>query len=379
MIKSNVVRELVQFSINDYPVTSAYFTIANKNGNHKTHLVELKKLFRYKKNTTYFKQLSEKEKQSVLDDFDNIINWFEVEMDTSKYISSICYSQSKTGFWKVINLKFPLKNELVVQPKPCIYQLTKLFSRFSRYAVVLIDRGKARIFEQSLGDFKELYSVDDNAPESVKVGGFKGRQERRVERNINHGVIQHYKEVSDKIFTLNKSRNFNWIVLGGRRESIGKFRSYLHDYVESKIAGTIDIEPQAPLNEVFERVQKVSLDARRKFETVLLEKFNNMKEANRAVEGINAVLSKLQENWIDTLLLQENYQRKGVFCRNCHFIDLSPQVECPEHGGPLERTQNIIELMLHNALQQGVDVQFIQQPMEKYGDLAAILRFPLQS
>ncbi|MDO9549214.1 MAG: hypothetical protein Q7J65_09655, partial [Candidatus Marinimicrobia bacterium] len=71
------------------------------------------------------------------------------------------------------------------------------------------------------------------------------------------------------------------------------------------------------------------------------------------------------------------YQRKGVFCRNCLYIDLSPQTECPEHGGPLERTHNIIEHMLHNALQQGVDIQFIQQPMEKYGSLAAILRYPI--
>ena len=379
MIKSKVVKELVHFSRNDYPVTSAYFSADIKNGNHKTHLVELKKMIRYKKNTTYFKQLSDEEKRSVLDDFDKIINWFDVELDTSKYISSICFSQTKTGFWEVINLKIPLENELVVQPKPYIYQLSRLFSNFSRYAVLLIDKSKARIFEQSLGDFIELYSVSDNAPESVKVGGFKGRQERKVERNIHHGIVQHYKEVSQKIFNLNKIRGFNWIVLGGRRESIGEFRKYLHDYVEAKVAAVVEIEPHAPLNNVFEKVHKADKNARLRFERKLLENINNQKEANRAVEGIEAVLPKLQENWIDTLLLHENYQRKGVFCRHCLYIDLSPHVECPEHGGPLERTHNIIEHVLHNALQHGVDVRFIHQPMEKYGNLVAILRYPIRS
>lgn len=377
MIKNDIVRELAHFAPNDYPVTSAYFTANIKNGNHKIPLVELKKMIRYKKNTTYFKQLTEAERESVLADCDRIINWFEVELDTSKYISSICFCQNKSGFWKVLNLKIPLKNELVIQPKPSIYQLSQLFSDYRRYGVLLIDKSKARIFEQSLGDFKELFSVRENAPESVKVGGYQGRQERKVERNIHQGIIQHYKEVAQKMFTLNKTHEFNWIVLGGRRESIGEFRKYLHDYVDSKVAAVLDIEPQAPLNEVFNKVQKAAQTSRQKFEKELLERFENLKKSNQAIEGIDAVLPKLRDNWIDTILLNSHYQRKGVFCRYCQYFDLSPGKECPEHGGPLERTQNISEHMLHIALQQGINVQYIQQSMEKYGHLAAILRFPL--
>lgn len=378
MIKNDVVRKLAHFTQNDYPVTSAYFMVNIKNGNHKTHLVELKKMIRYKKNTTYFKQLTEAEKKSVLDDIDRIINWFEVELDTAKHVSSICFCQSKSGFWKIMNLKIPLRNELVIQPKPYIYQLSQLFSEYRRYGVLLIDKSKARIFEQSLGDFKELFKVADNAPESVKVGGYQGRQERKVERNIHQGIIQHYKEVAQKMFVLNKSRDFNWIVLGGRRESIGEFRKYLHDYVDGKVTAVIEIEPHAPLNDVFEKVQKASRESRLKFEKELLRQFENQKKAGQTIEGIDAILPKLRDKWIDTILLNSNYQRKGVFCRHCNFLDLSPEAECPEHGGPLERTQNINEHILHMALQQGVNVQYIQQSMEKYGRMAALLRFPLR-
>lgn len=378
MIKNDVVRKLAHFTQNDYPVTSAYFMVNIKNGNHKTHLVELKKMIRYKKNTTYFKQLTEAEKKSVLDDIDRIINWFEVELDTAKHVSSICFCQSKSGFWKIMNLKIPLRNELVIQPKPYIYQLSQLFSEYRRYGVLLIDKSKARIFEQSLGDFKELFKVADNAPESVKVGGYQGRQERKVERNIHQGIIQHYKEVAQKMFVLNKSRDFNWIVLGGRRESIGEFRKYLHDYVDGKVTAVIEIEPHAPLNDVFEKVQKASRESRLKFEKELLRQFENQKKAGQTIEGIDAILPKLRDKLIDTILLNSNYQRKGVFCRHCNYLDLSPEAECPEHGGPLERTQNINEHILHMALQQGVNVQYIQQSMEKYGRMAALLRFPLR-
>jgi len=377
MIKDKVVSELVQMSLNDYPITSAYFSVTNKSGNRKAHLVEFKKMIRYKKNTTYFKQLSESEQELVLIDFEKILYWFEEELDASTYMSSICFSSGKSGFWKTIDLKIPLTNELIVQPKPYIYQLTKLFSSYSRYGVVLVDKSKARIFEQSLGDFKELFHVDDNSPDTVKVGGFKGRQERKVERNIRQGVMQHYKEVARKIFDLNKSHDFNWIVLGGRKETTGEFRKYLHDYVDAKVAGVLELEPSAALSEVFEKVHEVGKNARSEFDKKLLETYNNKKEANQAIEGIKAILPKIRGNWIDTLILHKDYQQKGVFCRRCNYIDLSPAVECPDHGGPLERTHNIVEHILHNILQQGVNIQYVGLSMKKYGEIAAILRFPI--
>jgi peptide chain release factor subunit 1 len=377
MITNQVVRDLIQFAGQDYPVTSAYFAVQGKAGIRKAHLVELKQLIRYKKNTTYFKQLSETEQNSVLEDFEKILRWFSVELDTAVYPGSICFSSAKAGFWKVMNLKIPLTNELVIQPKPYIYQLSKLFSSYRRYGVVLVDKAKARIFEQSLGNFHELLHVVDNSPENVKVGGFKGRQERKVERSIHQGVLNHYKEIAQKLFDLNKSRDFPWIILGGRKEATAEFRKHLHDYVDGKIRSVFEIEPSAPLNEVFEKVTEVSKKARQEFEQNLIEAYHVQKEKGLALEGIEAVLPKLRDSWIQTLIIGDNFQRKGVFCRKCYYIDLTPSAKCPEHGDSLERTQNIIEHILHVGLRYGVNIQYVSQPMERYGEIAAILRYPL--
>lgn len=377
MITHQIVRELIQFSGQDYPVTSAYFSVQGKAGIRKAHLVELKQLIRYKKNTTYFKQLSEMEQDSVLADFEKILRWFSVELDTAVYTGSICFASGKAGFWKVMNLKIPLTNELVIQPKPYIYQLSKLFSSYRRHGVVLVDKAKARIFEQSLGSFNELLQVTDNSPENIKVGGFKGRQERKVERNIHQGVVNHYKEIAQKLFNLDKVHNFQWIILGGRKEATSEFRKYLHAYVDGKIMAVFEIEPAAPLNEVFEKVSDVGKITRQDFERKLIEAYHIQKERGQALEGIEAVLPKLRDNWVQTLIINENFQRKGVFCRKCSHIELTPSSKCPEHGESLERTQNIIEHILHIALQHGINVQYVSQPMDRYGGIAAILRYPL--
>jgi adenine-specific DNA methylase len=57
MIREQILKDLARFPQNDYPVTSAYFTLDNIAGNRKSHIVEIKKQIRYKKEKTYFQQL----------------------------------------------------------------------------------------------------------------------------------------------------------------------------------------------------------------------------------------------------------------------------------------------------------------------------------
>lgn len=377
MERERVVKELTHYERTRFPVTSAYLTVSNDTRNRKAHLIELKKMFRYKQNTTYFNQLPDEEQESVRQDFAKIYQWYDEELDTSNYISSICFSSAKSDYWKVINMKIPLDNELAIEPTPAIYQLSKLFSNHRRYGVVLVDKSKAKIFEYRFGEYLELFKVTDNAPESIKVGGFKGRRERNVERNIRHRVIHHYKEVAQKAFELYKNHRFHWIVLGGHKEAISDFQHYLHDYLKHQVMGIIEVEPEAPLSEVFGKIRQTEGQARQRFERELIESIGNNRQGNRVIYGIEAIVPKVRDSWVDTLIINYNYQHKGAFCRKCDYLTLKASQECPHNCGPLERTDNIVDRLLYHALNQSVNIQFVDDPLAKYGHIAAILRFPL--
>lgn len=377
MIKEKVLKNLIAFEEKDFPVTSAYFQSSNSTSNRKSHIVELKKMIRYKKNTTYFKQLSEGEQHSVLEDFDRILKWFREEFDSSKFLSSICFSSQDAGLWQTINLKQYLRNELVIQQKPYIRPLTTLFSTHRNYAVVLVDKTKARIIESRLGGNIEHFHIENNSPESIKVGGFKGREERRVERNVHQAVIRHYKQIAHQIFDLNQKFNFNWIILGGRKETLSEFQKHLHDYVASKVQGRIYVEPFAVLNDVLERVKLTEEKTREKFEKNLLKELNDKKQINQGVEGIQAVLFAIGKNLIKTLIIQENYKTKGVFCRDSGYLGLSPSDKCPQANEQMERTNDIVEHLLHLCLAQGVNIEYIKASMSESGNIAAILRYPI--
>lgn len=377
MIREKVLKDLIAFKKKNFPITSAYIKSASSTGNRKSHIVELKKMIRYKKNTTYFKQLSEDEQHSVLADFDRILKWFNEEFDSSQFLSSICFSSQDAGLWETINLKQPLNNELIVQPKPYIRPLTTLFSTYRNYAVVLIDKAKARILESRLGEYTEHFYIKDNITESVKVGGFKGREERRVERNIHQAVIRHYKQVAKMVFELNQKFNFNWIILGGRKETLSEFQNHLHNYVASKIQAKVYVEPSAPLNDVLERVKLTEEKAREKFEKNLLKELNYKKQINQGVEGIQAVLFAIGKNLIKTLIIQEDFKIKGVFCRNCNYLGLKPESECPQCGEDLERTNDIVEHLLHLVLVQGVNIEYMKNSLSEHGGITAVLRYPI--
>lgn len=378
MIREQVLKDLVRLPQNEFPVTSAYFTLDNIAGNRKSHIVEIKKQIRYKKEKTYYQQLTPEEQNSVLSDFDRILHWYGEELNPAESISSICFSASGSNFWHTINFKRPLpQNTLVIQPHPYIRPYTMLFSRYRNYAVVLIDRTKARIFESRLGEFKELFFIEDNAPESVKVGGFKGRQERKVERNIHQGVIQHYKEVAQVAFDLYQKYKFHWIILGGRKEILAEFHKYLHAYLTSRIAGQVEVEPVAPLTDVLKKIEMTEEKARHDYEQILLKNLLDKKSVGQAVDGIQAVLDKILDNWVDSLIIQENYFTKGLFCRNCGFLSLKSLETCPAGCGNLERTNDLVEQLVHRALRQGVDLQFVSSNMENQAGIAATLRFPI--
>jgi len=376
MLKEKKMKELVHFETSKFPVTSAYISVSNSPNDRKNHLVELKKLVRYKKQTTYFKQLSEKEQNSVLSDFDRVYKWFEEEFDASKYNSSIIFSSQGDGLWEAINLKHSVNNELIVQPKPYIRPLTTIFSDYRKYAVVLVDKAKARIFESHFGEYNEYKANKVEDVESVKAGGFGGTEERRVERNKHNIIVQHYKDVARDIFELHQKKNFNWIIVGGRKEATKQFKKYLHNYITEKIEGFVELEPFAPLHEALQKVKLTEEKARKNFEIKLLHLYNDKCQQGLGIFGIENILSAIEKKQIQTLIIQGTHKLKGVFCRNDDYIAAKTLNTCPLCNSKLERTNDLIENLLHIALTQSVDIQYIEKNMDNLDNMAAILRYP---
>jgi peptide subunit release factor 1 (eRF1) len=376
MIDEKLLSKLVSYDKNNYPVTSTYLSTSEDLGDRRKHLVKLKELIQYKKDTTYFKELSEEEKASVLEDFDKIYNWFSESFDSRHYRSGIVYSSSKNDLWETINLKIPVKNEFAIQHKPYIRPLASMLSDYNKYAVVLIDKAKSRVFENRFGEYIEHFHDKRDDLEEVKVGGFYGREERKYERHQHEAIVKHFKNVADKVFNLDQKFNFHWIILGGRKEATSEFKEHLHNYLKDKVIGSIKIDPMADLNDVLKKAKDMESKARQKFEKKLLEEFDFKREKGLGIEGFDEVFDAILKGQIDTLMIPEDLERKGVFCRHDNYLNTEVEEECPLCGSNLERTRDVVEHLIEKAINQSSKVQLMEEEPDAVDNIAATLRYP---
>jgi len=377
MIEKRMVSELTNYKESSSPVTTAYITVDNNAENRGKHIVELKKMIQYKKNTSYFKELNEIEQTSVIKDFDKILEWVKNNFDSKEYNSAIIFSSEETGYWKTIVLKQKMENQIEIHSKPYIRPLTTLFDDSRRYAVVLVDKIKGRIFESNYGEFSEVLNVKEEDVETTKPGGFHGMEERKNERSNRKFILEHYRKISDEIMKLDQVKNYNWIIIGGRKESVKEFEDQLHNYVKVKVSGTLFVEPSANIKEVLEEIQKTEKQSRVGFEQKYAEKLNDKKQQQLAAEGINEIIKAVKAQQIDTLFIKENFKIKGKYCKNDHFITTGNIDNCSECGSSLERTDDLIEHILHMTLQQSSKIKYVNGTFDEHGKIAAYLRYPL--
>ena len=273
-------------------------------------------------------------------------------------------------------MKQKLENQIEIHSRPYIRPLTTLFDDYRRYAVVLIDKAKGRILEANYGEFSELFSVKETDIEDMKTGGFQGTEERKIERNNKKNIIEHYKKVAAEILKLDQKNKYNWIVIGGRKASINDFEQYLHNYVKEKIAGNLIVEPSANIKDVLKVIQQTEREARTRFEQQYVNILNEKKQYHLAAEGIEEVIVAAKAQQIDTLFVKEDFKIKGRYCKKDYFITTEMLEKCPECDSVLERTDDLVEHILHKTVNQSSKIKYVNGTFDSHGKIAAFLRFP---
>lgn len=371
------LKKFLDLTPRNYPITTAYISMDVRQSGRQNYITELKKLVQYKKRKSYFKELSQIERESVLEDFGRILKYAKEDFNINGKLTSVCFSSSAEGIWETVNFNIPFRTDIEVQPYPYIRPLASIYSSYRNYAVLLIDRNKARIFESRLGENVEHFHVREGSYEKIKYGGYYGRDERSVERNIRNMAIQHYKRVADEIFDLNRKYDFNWIIVGGRKEIMNEFRKYLHEFVVGKILGEIEVDPDAHINDVLDRVKEAESFARKRFEERLVGEIREKLHSNLAVEGPHGVITASRKRAVKTLIFTEDFVRKGMFCKKCDYLGIEHQTNCPVCGAKLYKTNDIVELLLHRVLQNGGNVEVLNLDIKEFPGIGAILHFPV--
>jgi len=88
--------------------------------------------------------------RSVAGDLDRITAWVRSGFDRSRVRGLAFFACSADGFFEVVESPLPVRNGIAVNHTPHVRPLESILQAYERFAVVLVDRQRARLFRFEL-------------------------------------------------------------------------------------------------------------------------------------------------------------------------------------------------------------------------------------
>jgi peptide chain release factor subunit 1 len=276
---------------------------------------------------------------------------------------------------EVIKLPRAVENAVVIDESPYIEPLVEVQAG-ARYGVVLVNRQTARIFRGSRDRLDEVARVDDEVHRRHDQGGWS---QARYQRSVDKEATDHLKNAADELLRRHKRRPFEALFIGAPEEIYKDFRARLHPYLSERVVGRIEIDVEhTGIDEVQEAAEAMIADYERRLEKEALDRLEqSMGKGGRGASGLDDTLAALNEQRVEILLLQDNFDAAGVCCPQCGWLGPSRVTTCPADGTETLARDDVTDLAVRRAIRQSAQIVRVRddERLEPMGSIAAVLRF----
>lgn len=321
------------------------------------------------------RDLLERAKGSASDeDLARVERFFDQEYDW-KARSVAIFSLAKDDFWRVYPLVLPVASEVYTGEKLYLKPLSQLLDEHERYAVVLVDREKARFFLTQLGQIEERGAW---AGEDVKRHKQGGRASTRYQRRSDRQAEQNLKAVAEATAQFCKENHCNQFVLAGSDETMAQFQAMLPKALHKQIIGTLVLDMDATLSEVRDRSAELIQAKERQREGQLVEDLiTAAAKGGGAVTGVADTFYVTHEGRVHTLVVEKDFESEGYLCTSCGYISAQPMTKCALCGGKPQKIDDAVNRVIHRVIERGGKVETIisSEALAKAGHIGAILRY----
>lgn len=294
------------------------------------------------------------------------------------------FSCQKAGFWRDFSLAVPVQNRAYVAHRPYIKPLSDVLDAYGRYGVALVGREGARLFLFDLGELVEASGTLGEEVRRTKHGGasgvtgMRGGISARTVRREDTIIQRNLKEVVEAIGGFCEGNGCTRLVLGGTDDTLSRLYDMLPKALQDNVIGSFNVDMGASGVEVQARSMEVIEEVAQQREVELVEELEaGWRRGSGAVVGLSDTLAALQEHRARVLLIAAGYEESGYRCPSCRYLALNETGECPLCGTTMEHVEDIVETLVHRALEQGTTVEVVRdnQQLDKMGAMGALLRY----
>jgi len=316
--------------------------------------------------------------RSVAADLDRIAGWVKAGFDRSHIRGLAFFACSADGCFEVVESPLPVCNEIVVNHTPHVRPLESILQAYERFAVVLVDRQRARLFRFELGERTEHTEVFDAVPRGTDQPGHlaQGSRGAHVQRHSEEVAHRHLKHAAEVTFSELRQRPVEHVILGGPHEVVVEFVGLLHPWVRERVADQLVIPATAGADEVRQAALSVEAALARRSEAALVERLRGAVVTGGGVAGLEATLAALVERRVDQLLVSEGYATEGWRCRACGYLGPMGR-RCPVCTNEMDLVDDVVEEAVEEALANKCRVQMVREnaDLDVLGRIGALLRF----
>jgi peptide subunit release factor 1 (eRF1) len=354
-----------------FPFISLYLSLTpNQNGREDHHQFVKKVLSDRAKG---FAEESP-ERQSFDRDAERIRQYLETELDPACHGLAI-FASSGSEFFEAIPVEAPFgDHSLFIGSVPHLYPLARLVENHPRYAAVMLDTNKARIFVFGGKAEREEKVAGEKTRRTSKGGWSQARYQRRAD---NFHML-HIKEVVDTLDKIVREENINHIVVAGADVVMPILREQLPKHLADKIV-EIGAHEDGESGSFVERTMAAlrENDAETDVEKVQ-ELMDAWQSGGLGVAGPEATLSALQLGQVDELIITGSPETlKPVQKLPEDAAPGAVQVATSNPNTPDEGRLKLSDELVTRAQQTAARIRFIEDSslLAGIGGVGALLRF----
>jgi peptide chain release factor subunit 1 len=316
--------------------------------------------------------------RSVTADLDRIAAWVKGGFDRSHVRGLAFFACSADGYFEVVESPLPVRNGIAVNHTPHVRPLEAILQAYERFAVVLVDKQRARLFRFELGELTEHTEVFDAVPRGVAQPGHPGQGSRgaHVQRHSDEVAHRHLKHAAEVAFTELQARPVDRVILGGPHEILAEFEGLLHPWIRDRVADRLAIPTTAGPDDVRQAALSVEAAVTRRDEAALVDRLRDAVGTGTGAAGLDATLAALVERRVDLLLVADGFEKEGWRCRSCRYLGPVGR-RCPVCSNEMDLVEDVVEEAVEEALANKCRVQIVREnaDLDVLGRVGALLRF----
>ncbi len=351
---------------------------------------------------THFKGITNDVRKNLEDKTEDVrdsvrqdLDWFQDEIEKREEIRSeqtrsvALFSCAVKNYREMFKIPDRTINTCHLTRFPYVRPLSRLLDQSHRTLVICVDRRFARLFDVFLNQVVSENSIESDVPDRVRTGGYEGYEgkgisrqvdpEKRVQRHIEDHVDHHLKKTVQLAQTEMKQKSYDFLVLGGHKKTMDRFRKRLPAQMEESIKGSFRCKPETiTRKKVLDHVNPIIEKGEQEKEKNRLNRIqDHLSSDGPVVTGLQNALQAINRGNIRLLVFSDDLEASGHECPFCENLYTGEQTTCSICEKLTQPVEDLIDRMIGHTMQRGGSVEHLvsdSEFMEKH-QICAVLRY----